>query len=315
VNEQATCLKCGSALPNGAGFGMVACPQCGEINMFEATPVVADTVQVEKSVEDGSQAVTHILQADSEPDLKDIAGFGNQSLPATGQGALVYDIIISGVDTVELRQQLADCLSDKRFGLDINAVISNIKKGVLHLDHVNPVKATVLLGRLKHLPFKIIWNSQQLIKGMKVFLFFILFSLSAEGAEWGRHEVNLKGYATRINSAQEEIQVLVVKKNQNRDPKVRDELLLEIIKKNNDLKRIYKEFKTEKEHVRFEHPEQGDQAERKYRHVKMKSLEDLENEQGLDGQLSRVKRKIETQYTTPEKAQTPSSKPTPQSKF
>jgi hypothetical protein len=362
VTETAVCLKCGSPIQSGTGFGMVACGQCGEINMLgsqsadvlslqplqempapleqqesppeQHTPpeqymapvpgtgfseqseqmnpdFMATRIRAPIPEEEGGgqeepdlQAATRVLQPDSSPQFKDVAEFGNQDLPATGQGALVYDIKIYGIDTLEFRQQLADCLNDKRLGMDTTELISQIKKGVLRLDQVNPVKAAVLINRLKRLPFKVSWSSQQLIKGLKTILFFIfLSSLStpALSAEWGRHEVNLKGYATRITNAQEEIQALIVKKNQNRDPQVRDQLLKEIIKKNDDLKRIYKDYKNEKEHVRFEHPEMGDKTERKYRHVKLKSLEDLEGEQGLDGQLSKVKRKVEEQYPSGDK--------------
>jgi hypothetical protein len=58
----------------------------------------------------------------------------------------------------------------------------------------------------------------------------------------------------------------------------------------------YKDFKTESDHVRFEHPEEGDKTERKYRRYKLKSVEELEAEAGSGGQLDRTKKKAESIY-------------------
>lgn len=308
------CPKCGAPVDSGAGFGMLTCPQCSEIfligeqpssqaNVENFTESVSEPSASESQEvffepltpqESQSQGEVELIMPSqpTTPDFQDVAEFGNQQLPSTATGALVYDISIAGIDTSEIRESLMDSLRDKKLGLNLNEVFQSINKGELLLEQINPVKASVILARIKYLPLQIKWAAKQLIKSM------IIVSIveSTLASDWGRHEINLRGYAMRIANTQNEIKELVEKKNKNRDPHTRDELLKEINKKNDDLRRVYKDFKEEKEHVRFEHPEQGDKTERKYKRVRMKSLEDLENEVGLDGQLTRLKQKVEKKY-------------------
>jgi DNA polymerase II small subunit/DNA polymerase delta subunit B len=122
------------------------------------------------------------------------------------------------------------------------------------------------------------------------------FASNAMAESWGRHEVNLKGYQIKIRNSEDELRELIAKKNSNRNPKVRDEILKEIIQKSEDLKKTFADMKSEEEHIRFQHPEKGDETERKYRHLRLKSVKDLENEVGVDGQLSRLKAKVKDKY-------------------
>jgi hypothetical protein len=252
-------------------------------------------------------------QAVAAPGFQDVIDFANEVQPSSGFGALVYDVSISGIDTAESREDLLDCLRDKRLGLEFQHIVQQIKDGELTLRQLNPVKASVLLNRLRHLPFKISWASQQLVKSLLAFVVTVLLALSvfapqSKASDWARHEVNLKGYASRIRNMQEDIQALIIKKSQNKNPVVRDEILKEIILKNQELQKTYQDYKAEKEHIRFEHPEQGDKTERKYRHLKLKSLEELENEVGIDGQLSRLKRKVEDTYPSADASPSPELK-------
>lgn len=299
MSETFPCPKCGTSLSTGAGFGMVSCTQCGEIilldqaTMQRAVPLPEVPEVPEVSPENPAP--------EANSDFQDVVDFGNQELPPTSTGVLLYDVKISGIDTLELREAVAECLRDKKLGLDPHFVLSQIKEGILVLNQLHPVRATLLLSRLKYLPFKITWTSQQLVKSTKMIaalLAGLLLSRAAPvlASEWGRHEVNLKGYIAKMNNGQEEIEALIKKKNENKDPKVRDEILKEINKKNEELRKVYKDFRSEEEHVRFEHPEQGDKTIRKYRHFKLKSIEELENESSLDGQLTRLKIKAEKTY-------------------
>ena len=263
--------------------------------------------EVIPSTETGRPAVTSPEALAPTPmaapsQFADVIEFANQEQETTGTGGLVYDVTISGIDTVETRQEVSACLSDKRLKLNPEKLMKSVKDGELTLNELNPVAASVLVGVIKHLTLAVSWKSRQLFKGMFIFLtlgcigFGGLWESSARASDWARHEVNLKGYATKIENMQEDIRDLIAKKNQNKDPAARDEILKDIIKKNAELTGLYSDFKKEKEHIRFEHPEQGDPTERKYRHVKLKSLDELEDEVGLQGQLSRIKKKVETTY-------------------
>ncbi len=77
----------------------------------------------------------------------EISDFGN----AIDAKALSYDIVIEGIETAELLEELKDCLRDPRFGWDLPTVLSEIKEGRLELRGLNGPKAIVLYNRVKFL--------------------------------------------------------------------------------------------------------------------------------------------------------------------
>ncbi|MCC6277816.1 MAG: hypothetical protein IT289_07885 [Oligoflexia bacterium] len=247
-----------------------------------------------KSVKDSAPDLpTHPI--DKDPNLQELSQFGNAPLEPTSQGGLMYEISVGGIDTIELRQEFLDILEDRRLGLDPSMVTSNIKDGKVILGPINPVKASVLVSHLKRLPLDIKWRSHQLIKGLAMILFLICSTMT-QASEWGRHEANMKGYQSKIRTAQEEIQALVAKKNHTVEPEAKEKVLKEILQKYKDMSRMFKDYRFEREHMMFQHPEKGDKTKRQYRHMKLKSLEELEKEAGLEGQLSRLKKKVDEQF-------------------
>ena len=311
MTATSTCPNCGAPMTGEAGFGMVICNSCGDLVMMGAPEV-----QEEKPPEVESQTVQPfeqtLVKADAFPAIhetppdgekletfEDVAQFGNQELPSQGSGALVYELDIEGIDAPEDRQEILEIINDSRLSLDAKALIETIDKGILKIPELNPVRAAVILARLRPLSFKIKWTSKQLVKAAAAFILVFGLGKVARSDDWSKHEANLNNYAGRINSMQEEIHDLIVKKNQNKDPAKRDEILSDIKKKNETLKMLYQSYRDEKDRILYEHPEQGDNSERKYKHVKMKTLEEMEAEPGVDGQLTRLKAKVEETY--PEK--------------
>lgn len=326
------CPKCSAAVDVSMGFGMTSCSECGEIIMigqeppapqpldpFEAPPEPAgptsglfDPVSFQEPsrvqtvafdpgpIETEPVEFTSTEQQPSEPltmpfDFRQVESFGNQTTVAPAVGGLVYNLVIEGINTPEDRKTILECLSDRRFEVDAQALVSGIKGGHLTLKQWNPVKAAVLVSRLKHLPFEISWTAFQMLKSFIV-LFFIFTSVQVFAEVWDQHEVNLAGFGAKLKAAQDEIKALIESKNLVRDPKEREKLLQDIVKKHDAMLKIYRDIKQEEAHIRFQHPEKGDKEKRRYKRVKEKTLEELEDELGLDGQLSRIKRKVEDQY-------------------
>jgi hypothetical protein len=120
----------------------------------------------------------------------------------------------------------------------------------------------------------------------------ILFTLQAQAREWDLHEASLKASVEKIREKEKKIVEIVKQKNllPPDSPKAKP-ILEELTKEHKELSEFYKDFETEKQHVRFEHPEQGLKVERKYLRYKVKTIEDFENEVGIDGKLSRLKSK------------------------
>lgn len=73
--------------------------------------------------------------------------------------------------------------------------------------------------------------------------------------------------------------------------------LVRQIKENHDeLKKQQKEYAEKRNEVRFKFPAQGNVIERRYMPIGVQTLEDVEQEMGLDGELTNVKRKIIHKY-------------------
>lgn len=314
------CPQCSHEFKTDIAFGIVECPQCQhaffpEIAITQESAPLSENNNVSEaplsdffsSIPDSSQEQvperepTKVIAV--SPDLGEIAEFGNQKLESTGSGGLFYNIEISGIDSPELRQQLELALSDKKLEMQAQALFAKIKNGTLNLVQVHPVKAAVLVSRLKGSALKIKWNTGQMIRAIKLLIIIIsvLFSgVKASADDWDKVESNLKGYAIKIGNIQDEIRIMIDKKNQlPKDASAqgsRAVMLDSIKKKYTELKQVHKDMMREMERVRFEYPEKGNNVERRYRHIKIKSMDELEGDTSLDGELSRLKKKSEQKY-------------------
>ena len=89
--------------------------------------------------------------------LDEIAEFGNSPISQGNEGQYVYTLNLSGIDSGEIRKSLVDALSDDKFKWNVNEIISNIEKGELSIQGLNPAKAFVIVNRIKFLPIDIDW--------------------------------------------------------------------------------------------------------------------------------------------------------------
>lgn len=92
-------------------------------------------------------------------DFSDVADFGNANASA---GPLSYVIVIDGIESSHLLKQLKEAMTDSRFGWDVQALIGGMAGGRLILTGLSPAKASVLINRIKYLPFKISWRQDVL---------------------------------------------------------------------------------------------------------------------------------------------------------
>ena len=84
--------------------------------------------------------------------------YANSELSLAKDGLLVFRILISGIDTKEIRTSLREAMQDARFNWDAARLLSGIKDGALRIDNVTPVKAMILVNRIKRLPLRIKWE-------------------------------------------------------------------------------------------------------------------------------------------------------------
>jgi hypothetical protein len=133
----------------------------------------------------------------------------------------------------------------------------------------------------------------------KWFAISFLFVCIAEAGEWDKHTVSLRASVGKIRAKESEIaQLIEVKKNVT-DQQQMSEILVKITKEHKELVKFYDEFEKEKQHIRFEHPEEGAKLDRQYRSQKLKSVADFEFEGGIDGRLTELKEKVKKKYGEP----------------
>lgn len=90
--------------------------------------------------------------------------YANSELSQAKDGLLSFKILISGIDSKEMRETLRSALDDQRFGWNPNELISRISKGVLRIDNVASVKAVILINRIKRMPVKVRWEQYAITK-------------------------------------------------------------------------------------------------------------------------------------------------------
>lgn len=130
---------------------------------------------------------------------------------------------------------------------------------------------------------------------ISLLLFSLSFICQAFSGDWMVHASKLKEKLATINQIESEIEKNIEIKNTKKGSESAAALDL-IVEKHKELKKAFEEYNKIRNHIRFEHPEQGDSTERNYRNVRLKSLEEFEDAVGIYGKLDRIQRKLKKVY-------------------
>lgn len=194
-----SCPSChGQILIAEANFGtLLACPLCSSIFFvgwdgqpeLSANPVVeepsteADLPEPEPfQAEENLPAFTPIessgidaFSTGQEYFSNDIAPQPTQDLAGAFESVekysnqtqetlpLSYNIFIRGLDLPKQVQELRDAIEDARFGWEAEKIISQINNGELVIEKLSPVKASILIQRVKYADIQIEWEQNVLI--------------------------------------------------------------------------------------------------------------------------------------------------------
>ena len=91
--------------------------------------------------------------------------FANSEVSSAKDGPLLFRVLISGIDTKEIRESIREVLEDPRFAWDSNEIFSKVSKGHLAINDLSPVKASILITRIKRLPVQIRWEQYAITQG------------------------------------------------------------------------------------------------------------------------------------------------------
>lgn len=96
--------------------------------------------------------------------LSDLADFANSEQSSAREGAYTYQLLISGVDTSDLRNAVKEALTDPLFLWDVEGLLKGLTNGDLQLTELTPVKASLVVQRLGTLPLQISWVQHALVE-------------------------------------------------------------------------------------------------------------------------------------------------------
>jgi hypothetical protein len=103
----------------------------------------------------GGQAGENQMSPDDPLGLND---FANSEISQAKDGFLMFRVHVAGIDSKEIRDSIREAIVDQRFAWDAAQIMSTISKGVLMIDRLSPIKATILVSRIKRLPVQIRWE-------------------------------------------------------------------------------------------------------------------------------------------------------------
>jgi len=87
----------------------------------------------------------------------DLSEFANSNLSTGRDGAYLYDLYISGIDSSDVRNAVNEILRDQLFLWDAEQLLRTITNGEMKLTQVTSVKASVLVQRLGELAVRVRW--------------------------------------------------------------------------------------------------------------------------------------------------------------
>ena len=96
-------------------------------------------------------------QANS-PDLSDLANFAKSADSGGREGPLRYNLSVTGIDTSDVREAFREAITDRKFMWDTEQILRSIRNGEVRIANVSPVKAFILINRLRNLPVRVEWE-------------------------------------------------------------------------------------------------------------------------------------------------------------
>jgi hypothetical protein len=96
----------------------------------------------------------------SAKDPLDIQRFDESTASQMDDGEYLYEVIITGIDSADLKKEIIMALSEKRFSLLISELQKEIQKGELIVRNLNPVRAMLIVLRLQSLDVIVEWRQK-----------------------------------------------------------------------------------------------------------------------------------------------------------
>lgn len=128
----------------------------------------------------------------------------------------------------------------------------------------------------------------------------------SKSMEWVKLNTVLTTLAAKVTSLQADVKELIKKKKTIKDRAQLEMIWEEINTKHKELDESVRQYQKESNRARFEFPDKGSIIQKKYHYVRMKSIDELENEVGIEAKLTHSVDQVQRVYRG-----VPKNKPTP----
>ena len=124
----------------------------------------------------------------------------------------------------------------------------------------------------------------------------VFLPLSSQAGDYMAHTAKLGKLDAQMEKTTQEIHHLAKSKQSAVTAEDKEAVHKEMLALYKELKNYSADYQETKTHIRFQHPEKGDEVERKYTRESVQSFTSFENDVSLDGKLDSFLHKMRTVY-------------------
>lgn len=128
-----------------------------------------------------------------------------------------------------------------------------------------------------------------------VFLSGLPASMVSAGS-WNDHQRRLLEFLNKYKAKRDEFKKLVAEKTNLKDSAKLEENLKKIVETHKAANELLENYKNERRHVQYKHPEKVSEIDKKGVPEEMEDLSDVEEKIGLPGKLEAIRVKIQSAY-------------------
>jgi outer membrane murein-binding lipoprotein Lpp len=121
----------------------------------------------------------------------------------------------------------------------------------------------------------------------------------AKAESYNQLDANVRQLQNRVEEKQKKIKELGEQKNATKDKAAQKAILDEMVVEARELRENVVKFQKEKKRLKYQHPERGDETDRKYKRFEVQVLEDLSSFSNLDLRLKGALGRVEKSYGKP----------------
>jgi hypothetical protein len=96
--------------------------------------------------------------------MNELAAYGNSEESMGREGPLRVRVVVEGIDSPEIREDVKGALTDRKFLWDVEGLMRTINSGCLVIESLTPLKAAIFIERIKGLPLEVRWEQSAINK-------------------------------------------------------------------------------------------------------------------------------------------------------